>query len=256
MTDLPEDEAHTELIRRLTLLRRALTLSLVAVVPGAVLGWVQAPALLNLILYPYSAAYRHLGLGSPTIHLRNPADQLTAYMQLSLLSGLTLALPVIAFQASQFINPGRRPPHKVLSLVVAACLFFCAGTLFGFYIVFPLIFETILAMTGSIGDVTVSPTIMVGEYVGFAVQMLLAFGAAFEVPVAVVGACLAGLADYRMFLRFGRWWILASSIIAAILTPPDVTSQMLLLVPMVALYYLGVGAAYALARFDDSNPTN
>ena len=90
----------------------------------------------------------------------------------------------------------------------------------------------------------VQPTIMLTEYMGFATRMLLAFGVVFEVPVVVTFLAMVGIVNWKQLLRFGRWWVVIASIIAALLTPPDVGSQMLMLVPLVVLYFLSVGLAY------------
>src|SRR5438552_3032951 len=88
---------------------------------------------------------------------------------------------------------------------------------------------------------------MIDEYLSFATQMLLGFGVVFEVPVVVAFLALAGLVNWKQLLRFGRWWVLLASIIAAVLTPsPDVGSQLMMMTPLVLLYFAAVGIAYLI----------
>ena len=90
---------------------------------------------------------------------------------------------------------------------------------------------------------TIQPTIMVDAYLDFATRMLLAFGVVFEVPVIITFLALADIVTWRQLLGFSRWWLVVASIISAILTPPDVASQMMMLIPLVVLYMLSVAIA-------------
>jgi sec-independent protein translocase protein TatC len=94
---------------------------------------------------------------------------------------------------------------------------------------------------------------MITEYLSFATRMLLAFGVVFEVPVVVTFLAAAGIVDLRQLLRFSRWWVLISSILAAALTPPDVGSQLMMMVPLVVLYFISV-ALVAILGFGRKKP--
>lgn len=231
-------------------LRGRLIKSLIAMVPGSVVGWVFAPELLNMFLLPFSEAFPKAGLGQASIHIANPMDQVIAYLKLAMVVGFLAGIPVIAWQAWAFVAPGLYAHEKryALPFSMASTVFFTGGAVFGFKVVFPMAFQMLLGLTGSIGDVEVKPTIMINEYLTFATRMLLAFGVVFEVPVVVTLLTLADVVDYRDLLRFGRWWVLISAVIAGVLTPPDVGSQMLMIVPLVGLYYLSVGISYIIRR--------
>jgi sec-independent protein translocase protein TatC len=115
--------------------------------------------------------------------------------------------------------------------------------------VFPVGFESLLGFSGMLPShlVKVAPTIMIDEYLSFATQMLLGFGVVFEVPVVVAFLAVAQLVNWKQLLKFGRWWILLASIIAAVLTPsPDVGSQLMMMTPLVVLYFAAVGIAYLI----------
>ena len=242
----PSGDEPMTVMEHLGEFRRRLIISMLGMIPGTVVGWLYAPQLLDLLLTPYSDAIRHLKLGEPTIHFANPMDQLVAYLKLAMVAGFIVGLPLTAWQAWAFISPGlyEKERRYALPFSLATTVFFTGGCLFGFKIVFPMAFETLLALTGSIGSVTVQPTIMIGEYLDFATRMLLAFGAVFEIPVVVTLLAVAEIVNYKQLLSFGRWWIVLSSVLAAILTPPDVSSQMIMMVPLVVLYFFSVGIAY------------
>ena len=96
------------------------------------------------------------------------------------------------------------------------------------------------------GRIRIDDMVTVGSYLTLATRMLLAFGVVFEVPVVVSFLAAADIVTARALLKFGRWWILVSTFLAAFLTPPDVVSQLMVLAPLVTLYYLSVGLAFII----------
>ncbi len=92
------------------------------------------------------------------------------------------------------------------------------------------------------------PVLMVKDYLDFAVKLLLAFGLVFELPILIFFLAYAGIVDYMQLIRFGRWFVVLSLTVAAILTPPDVVTQILLATPLVILYYLSIGVVFFLGR--------
>jgi sec-independent protein translocase protein TatC len=197
-----------------------------------------------------SKAWKQLGLGEPTLHFANPVDLFVAYMQIAMVFGLLGASPWVFWQVWGFIAPGlySREKRYAIPFVLASTVCFVGGALFGYSMMLPAAFEQFLGMAGALPahTIRVQPTIMIDEYMGFTTRLLLAFGLVFEVPVVVAFLAMAGLVNWKQLLNFGRWWILIASIIAALLTPPDVGSQMLMLIPLVVLYYLSVGVAFLL----------
>lgn len=243
----PEDEPMT-VMEHLHELRRRIVLSMLGMLPGAVLGWTYAPELLEAFLGPYSEAFRRNDLGEPRIHILNPMDQIIAYLKISLVAGVFVGVPWLAWQAWGFIAPALYEKEKryAIPFALASSIFFTGGAYFGFSVVFPLAFDMLLGLTGAIGSggVTVEPTIVVNEYLNFATRMLLAFGVVFEIPVVVTVLSVAGIVNWKQLLDFGRWWVAISAVLSALLTPPDVGSMALMIVPLVVLYFLSVGLAY------------
>jgi sec-independent protein translocase protein TatC len=186
----------------------------------------------------------------PTVHFANPVDPFVAYTKLSIICGLLFASPWVFYQLWAFVAPGlyKRERNLAIPFVLASTIFFAGGAFFGYAVVFPAGFETLLGLSGMLPNSTirVQPTIMLDEYMDFATHMLLAFGVVFEVPVIVTFLSLVGLVNWKQLYAFGRWWVVIASVIAAVLTPPDVGSQMMMLIPLVTLYFLSVGIAYFL----------
>ena len=173
--------------------------------------------------------------------------------------GMIFTSPWSAYQIWGFIAPGLYSREKAYALpfALASAVFFVGGAFFGYAVVFPVGFQSLLGMAGMLPShlIKVAPTIMIDEYLGFATQMLLGFGVVFEVPVVVSFLALAGLVNWKQLLRFGRWWILLASIIAAVLTPsPDVGSQLMMMTPLILLYFAAVFIAYLIGPKVDKEP--
>jgi sec-independent protein translocase protein TatC len=186
---------------------------------------------------------------TPQIHWADPTAGFVAYLKLAAIGGFVLALPVVFYQLWSFIAPGLYPKEKRLALpfVFFSTLFFVSGALFGYYLVFPSAHEYFLSFSGTIRGTSVAlvPTIMMDEHLSFSSQMLFAFGVVFQLPLFIFFLSLAGLVTWRQLLNFGRYFTVIAFIVAAILTPtPDMFSQVMLGLPLVALYFVAVFLAY------------
>ena len=129
---------------------------------------------------------------------------------------------------------------------MAATLFFVSGAAFCYVVVFPVGYAFFLEEYANIG---VAPQIRISEYLSFASRMLLAFGLTFEMPVLTFFFARLGMVNHRMLISGARYAIVIIFIVAAVLTPgPDVASQMLMAGPLLLLYILSIGVAYAFGR--------
>ncbi|MFW5875259.1 MAG: twin-arginine translocase subunit TatC [Myxococcota bacterium] len=247
-TPAPEEDVEMGFLDHLGELRTRLIRALWGLVPGVALAWVFKERLLDLLLEPFLDAWRKLGLGEPSIHFANPIDPFVAYLKLALVAGALSAAPWIFWQLWGFISPGlyKREKRLAVPFALVSTVCFVGGAFFGYAVVFPLGFETFLSYSGLLPSesVRIQPTIMIGEYLSFATRMLLAFGVVFEIPVIITFMAAAGIVDWRQLLRFSKWWILVATLIAAMLTPPDVGSQLLMLGPLILLYFVSVGLAW------------
>jgi sec-independent protein translocase protein TatC len=251
MADEPEHEqdVHMTFFEHLEELRARLIRSLIPFLPAFVLGWIFREEVFSLLVIPLQKAWLSMGMGTPKLHFASPVDPMVVYLKQSAIVAFLVSSPWLFYQAWAFISPGlyAREKRYILPFVFASTICFTMGGLFGWFYIFPPTFETLMDFSGKLpgGVVEIEPTLMMSEYVTFIAQMLLVFGVTFEVPVVITFLSLAGIVSAKQLVKFGRWWLVVSSLLAAILTPTqDALSMLLLLVPLVALYYVAVGLAF------------
>ncbi len=174
-------------------------------------------------------------------------------MKVTLMAAFLLALPYVLYQLWAFIAPGLYIHEKrmALPLVVASVLLFFCGMSFAYFIVFPVVF-------GFISSVTPTGVAMmtdIGKYLDFVMTLFLAFGVTFEVPVVVVVLVRIGVVSVAKLREIRPYVIVASFVVGAIFTPPDVLSQTMLAVPLWLLYEIGVlVASVMMRRVADNKP--
>jgi len=162
-------------------------------------------------------------------------------IKITLMAAFLMALPVVLYQVWAFVAPGLYAHEKklVLPLVVSSTLLFFLGVAFCYFFVFGQVFKFIQGFAPK--SITAAPDIE--AYLSFVLTMFIAFGASFEVPVVVVVLARMGLVSIDKLKAFRSYFIVLAFIIAAVLTPPDVVSQLALAIPMVLLYEVGIWAA-------------
>jgi len=167
-------------------------------------------------------------------------------MKIAFMAGFLLALPYLLYQAWAFVAPGLYAHEKrlVLPLVVSSTLLFLLGMLFCYFVVFGKVFAFIAGFAPK--SISVAPDIE--AYFNFVLGMFLAFGLAFEVPVVVVVLVIAGLVTVEQLREWRGYVVVAIFVVAAIVTPPDVVSQIALAIPMCLLYEAGILAAQMIGR--------
>jgi sec-independent protein translocase protein TatC len=169
-------------------------------------------------------------------------------IKVALAAGLLFSCPIIFYQIWRFVAPGLSGSEKkqVIPFVLCATGFFVGGAFFCYRYVLPIAFKYFIEQYETM---SVSPAIRIGEYFTFFFRMILAFGAAFELPIFTFFLVRIGVWDYRFMLRSFRYAIVVIFIMAAMLTPtPDIINQSLLAGPMLLLYILSIGVAYVWRR--------
>lgn len=245
----PEDDIEMGFLEHVVELRTRLVRAIYGIIPAIFVGWAYREPLMDLLLRPLKQAYELGGREHPKINFANPVDPFVAYMQVAIIAGLILATPWIFYQIWAFIAPGlyRRERLMAIPFVLFSTIFFAGGAIFGYLVVFPFGFETFLSFATVLpSGVEFEPEIMIDEYLTFATRMLLAFGVVFEVPVIITFLAIADVVTWQQLLKFSRWWIVIASIVSAILTPPDVASQLMMMIPLIVLYMLSVLIAWAV----------
>jgi sec-independent protein translocase protein TatC len=228
----PDELAGTEqpFVTHLIELRDRLVRAVIAIaVCGAALAIWPGPAeLYDLLAHPLVASMPEGGKLIAT----NVISPFLVPMKILLMAAFLLALPVVLYQVWAFVAPGLYTHEKklVLPLVISSTLLFFGGVAFCYFFVFGKVFAFIQA------------------YLSFVLTMFIAFGAAFEVPVVVVVLARMGLVSIEKLKAFRSYFVVIAFIIAAVLTPPDVVSQLALAIPMCILYEVGIWAAVVFIK--------
>lgn len=237
------DERALPITEHLTELRRRIGIALAAIVIGAILAYTYSEQIFAFLLSPATEALAAKGSRLQAIA---PTEIFIAYIKCALLAGFVGTLPVSFWQLWAFVSPGLYDSEKraIFPFVIASTILFVSGALFGHTFVFPVMFQFL----NSWDNEWVVSAWTLKEVFGLTTQMILAFGVIFELPIFVLFLSLSGIVTARQLFSGTRYAIVASFVVGAILTPPDVVSQVLMSVPMVVLYLLGVAVAWIFER--------
>ncbi|HEU4409357.1 MAG TPA: twin-arginine translocase subunit TatC [Polyangiaceae bacterium] len=249
----PEDDKVMSFWEHLDELRSRLTRAMIAYVVAMFVAWYFKDQMLKVLCEPFMLSWHAANVpGEWQLHFAAPGDMFLAYFKLSMLAGLGIAAPIIFWQLWAFIAPGLYKNEKryAILVVLASTAFFLGGAYFGWRVAFPISFGYFLGLTGeaAAAGVRIQPTVMMGEYLDFVGQMLLAFGIIFELPLFLTALSVIGIVNYLTLYRFGRWFVLIASIVGAVLSPPDTTSMVVMTVPLIVLYFVSVGLAYVFGQ--------
>lgn len=160
------------------------------------------------------------------------------YLKVSFLAGLILATPVLFYEFWMFVSPGlyRTEKKYFLPIVILSVLFFVIGASFGYFIVFPYGFKFFLGFATE--NIQAMPSMK--EYLSFASKMLLAFGFVFELPLVLTFLARMGLVTVSFLRKNRKYAILIFFIAAAVITPPDVVTQIMMALPLMLLYEISI----------------
>jgi sec-independent protein translocase protein TatC len=214
----------------------------IAIVCAALMAWPGPSHIYDLIAAPMIAS---MPPGS-TMIATGVISPFLVPMKVTLLLSFILALPWVFYQAWAFIAPGLYAHEKrlVLPLVISSSILFIAGVAFCYFFVFGRVFHFI----GEFAPTSIAVMPDIENYLDFVMSMCLAFGASFEVPVVVVILVRMGIVSIEKLREIRSYVIVGAFVIAAIVTPPDVVSQLALAIPMWLLYELGLLVAPAFQR--------
>lgn len=226
------DELRTRIIR-----------ALIALVLGFLVGLALIGRIFRFIMEPLRAV---LPDGGKLIYTE-PAEAFILQLKVAALAGLVVALPALLWQAWSFVAPGLYANEKKLAIpfVVSGTVFFVSGALFSHYVVFPAAW----AFFASFSTDYMEFTPRIAPVFSLYVRMGLGLGAVFQIPTLVMFLARVGLVTPRMLWRNMKYALLAVFVVAAIITPgSDPLSQVLVAVPMMGLYILSIGIAWAFRR--------
>jgi sec-independent protein translocase protein TatC len=228
------------LLEHLAELRAVLLQAIAAILGAAVVAWFLSERAVDYLIRP--------GLQGPVQDLKflSPGGAFALRLKTSLGVGAFLAAPFVAARLWSFVVPGLLPGEKRLLLPAAAAslALFYAGCAFGYFVVLPISLRFLLGF----GTDTLRPLITAEHYFDFAVRTTLAFGAVFQFPLVVAALTYAEVLGPDFLGRYWRHGVVAVFVVAAVLTPPDVASQLLMAAPTLLLYLLSMGLARVAAR--------
>ncbi len=230
--DAQVDAAKQPILSHLMALRSVLLVSLGAVAVGFLVAYYAfLTPLMNFITKPITDR------GIVIIYTA-VSEALTTQLKVSLMAGVVLASPVIFYKLWSFFKPALYE-HEIATfrtLFFVALVLFLVGVVFCYIFVYGLAVDFFLVA----GEDLATPMLSIDKYVGFQFSFLLPFGVAFELPVAIYIAASMGWVTYAKLAKTRRYVLLGLTVLAAILTPPDVVSQVMLLIPMYLLFELGI----------------
>lgn len=235
------EDTPLPLTAHLTELRSRIFKILLGWATGFAVCWGFAEPLFNWLLAP---ALEALGPDGGRLQAIAPTEIFFTYLKCALLAGFVLSLPVFFWQLWAFIAPGLYPAEKkaAIPFVLVSTVLFATGAGFGYEVVFPLIFRFFADFSADF----VESAWTMREVFALTTRLILAFGTGFELPVVVFFLSVTGIVTPGQLLRGAKYAFLGAFVLGAVLTPPDVVSQILLAGPLMALYLVGVGVAWVV----------
>lgn len=228
----PENDDEMSIIGHLTELRRRLIRCVVAVLLGSCITYAFDEEIMQFLLAPAGKLY-----------FMHPGEAFFSYAKVVLFSGFLLATPVVFYEIWRFFVPAfTRRERMVLGIMVpSSILLFYAGLAFSFFLIVPIGIKFFMGM----GSEDLSPLFSIEKYLDFIITFLLPFGLAFELPLIIIIMAAIGLVTSQQLKKYFRYVFFVSFIIGALLTPPDIVSQITLALPLTVLY----GLSYLVVRF-------
>jgi sec-independent protein translocase protein TatC len=240
--DEPQElQAHMSFLDHLEELRKRIINSLIGVGVALGLSWWSADYLFRLVSRPIVAAGVQLNMTKPT-------EGFNLELKLAILAAVFLAAPYILAQVWLFISPGlyKHERRYALPFIIFSSLLFVTGGLFGYFVAFPFAVTFLIGWGKNMGLTTI---ISATEYFDLFVMVELGLGVVFEIPALIFILSRIGLVSAGFLLRNTRYAILIAFIIAAIITPTtDIPNMLIMAVPMILLYLLGVVVAFIFGK--------
>jgi sec-independent protein translocase protein TatC len=233
-------EGKLTVIGHLDELRKRIIISIAALLCSAVISFPFSSAILAALKLPARGALERL------VYF-GPEEPLLVYMRVSIIAGLIISFPVIAYQAWAFAAPALGDKSKKLTVyfVSASAAAFAAGCAFAFFALLPAALRFLL----SIGTGELEPVISASRYISFVTGSMLACGIVFEMPVATFFLARAGLVSAGLMRRKFKYALVAIIVAAAVITPTtDIFNMTLLAVPMFALYEASIWVAFFASK--------
>jgi sec-independent protein translocase protein TatC len=226
------NQEQLTLVEHLRELRKRLVWILIALVVGMAIGLLFAKRVILFLSQQPPAKGMEL-------HAFSPWEPIRIYMNFGLMIGLLLVLPVALYHIWAFVKPGLRVPEQraTIMYIPGATVLFLCGLAFGYFVVFPMAFLFGSGISRSVG---ITETYGMAQYFGFMFNILLPVSSVFELPVIVMFLTKLRLLNPQRLSKLRRYAYMALIIVAAIITPPDALSAIIVFIPMLLLYEFSV----------------
>jgi sec-independent protein translocase protein TatC len=234
-------DERLSIVEHLDELRRRMFIAIGALVVAFAVAYAFHSQLLDLLRWPLPERYEEAGL----ITL-SPTEPFFTVLKVCFWAAILAALPVWLYQLYAFVIPAvqDQPRRRMLAIVAAASALFAAGVAFGFFVVLPVALQFLLDFGGD----AFLTQVRAGEYFGFVTALLLGSGLLFEVPVGMLALARVGVTSADFYTRHWRPAVVVIAVLAAILPGGDPFSMLLLMVPQLVLYTLGIWLARRFGR--------
>ncbi len=233
---VPVQEKRMTLMQHFAELRRRVLWVLAIFCIAFGIGWFVAPIIQEFLVHPLMSVW-------PDGHMlyAGLADGLMIQFSLATLVAILITIPVLLWHAWAFIAPGLRKNEKqlIVPVLILSPILFVTGAAFAFYILFPLAFQFFIEMNQSSPVPSVIMPSMT-DYLSFTIGLLKVFGIAFQLPLVLVLLNRLGILSRNLVVKSRRYAIVIIFVVAAILTPPDIVSQCLLALPLLALFEISI----------------
>jgi len=231
------DSNKLTIVGHLSELRKRIIVMALAIVIGSFISYNYIDLIVTLIIRP-AQDLRFIYL--------NPPDLFLAYLKISIISGITLASPVIVYQVWRFVAPSmtRKQCFQIILVIFMSTFFFATGAVFAYHVIIPFS----LAFFTKMSRAEVEPLFSFSSYAGFIGSLVLSFGLAFQLPILIMLLTQLNLLNPKVLKKFRKYFVLIILIVSAVLTPPDVISQCLLAVPMFILFEFSVLISSLISR--------
>jgi sec-independent protein translocase protein TatC len=228
------DEKKLPLTSHLQELRKRLIFSFIAIGVGFILCYAFSDTLFDILAKPLLNV---MPKGGSLIFI-SVAEAFFTYMKVGFIGGIILASPVVLYQVWAFVAPALYKHEKkyVVPFVFLGSFFFALGIFFAYYVALPVGFKFLLGYATDF----IKPMPNMKEYLSFSMKFLLVFGLVFEFPVVLLILARIGVIDAKMLAKQRKYAILLIFVFAAVVTPPDVISQVMTALPLIGLYELSI----------------
>jgi len=244
------DQSRAPLLDHLIELRRRLIFCIIAVALAFGICFYFAELIFAFLLQPLLAAGQHKVIYTQLF------EAFFVQIQVAFFAAMMVSFPVIANQLWQFVAPGlyRKEKRALLPFLLATPVLFTLGAAMAYYIAVPMALHFLLSFQGSVGGVEREALPAVGNYLSFVMQFLFGFGLSFLLPILLMLMERAGIVTRKQLISARRYAIVGAFGLAAVLTPPDVGSQLLLAIPLIILYEVAIIGIWITERRRSRKP--